>query len=380
MLASVTVAPVEDQAEMDLAQAQPFAASEAAALDHLTTVTDWLKARTQTRFRGSVDAVAIAVLGGDGVDSATGLDATVIFERPLMGKWLNNHLSLYGRMRMRTGMWNQAPAELGQSIGTAWGVIDGFSDAGFEIPDFFFRHVVPQHDLEFRYGQMVIDAQLDGQPIGGAKQAFHNRAFSSNPAAAFPRMGAGTTIAWDPDGPWDVVLAVTTVQGSQAGDQVDFAFTSSDLFKALQFAYQFPGNEVGPRRLQLLLWHSDAAPDSNLDEGEGLSLTYSHRFEAPIDSAYCRLAYASGQATDASLLLVGGVTMNRSTTEHIGLAAGIGLGNPNDDWNGVIEGFYRKHFSETGSLAINAQLLVGDRFADGGHLRILLGASAHIGF
>jgi hypothetical protein len=227
---------------------------------------------------------------------------------------------------------------------------------------------------------MVIDSQLDGQPVGGAKTAFHNRAFSSNPAAAFPRLGAGATIAWDPEGPWDFVYAVTTVQGSQAGDQVDFQFSSSDYFQALQFGFDFPGTDPGPSRLQLMLWHSDAPPDTDLVAGQGLSLTYSHRFDPPILAAFCRFAYGGGGATDADLLLVGGVTANRSDSEVVGLGLGIGQGTTTGDWNGILEGFYRKQIGKHGSAALNSQLLVGEGFLDGGDVRLIIGTSARIVF
>ena len=381
ILATVVVGaedPVDEQA--DGAQSAPFAAAESADIDSPLQPLAWVQKHSKITFSGSFDTLFMGVVGGDGADSATGMDATLIFERPLLGHWLDKNLTLYGRFRYRSGLWNQAPASLGPSIGTAWGVIDGFNDVGFEIPDLFFRQLFPDKNVEVRYGQMVIDSQLDGQPVGGAKRAFHNRAFSANPAAAFPRLGAGATIAWDPDGPWDLVYALTTVQGSESDDQVDFKFSSSNFFQALQFGYSFPGDDPGPRRLQLMLWHSDEAPESDRGPGEGLSLTYSHRFNDPINAAFCRIACASGEVSDASLMVVGGITAKRSEKELVGIGIGVGEGNLTNDWNGVVEGFYRRQLGDHGSAAINGQLLVGEGFNDSGSVRFLLGASARVSF
>lgn len=383
ILATVAVSPEPElDEEADSARSAPFVAAESSPVDSLISPLKWIEDHSKFTFSGSIDTLFMGVLGGDGADSAAGFDATLIFERPLLGNLLENSLTLYGRFRVRHGLWTQAPAELGQSIGTAWGVVDGFNDVGFEIPDFFFRQILPDRNLEFRYGQMVIDSQLDGQPVGGAKRAFHNRAFSANPAAGFPRLGAGATVAWDPDGPWDFVYAITTVQGSESGDQVDFQFGSSNYFQAIQFGYRFPGDDPGPRRLQMMFWHSDPASDSDSDvePGHGVSITYSHRFEDPIKAAFCRVAYASGEVTDANLMVVAGVTANCSSKEEVGLGLGIGQGNPDDDWNGVLEAFYRRKLGKRGSAAINGQLLVGDGFTDDGNVRLLFGASARLTF
>lgn len=366
--------------DTDGANARPFAASETVTERTLVKPFEWLEERTKFELGMSLDTLFLASIGGGDIEPAASLDATFQFERPIFGTWLENHLTLYARMRVRTALLDDAPADLSDDIGTIWGVVDGFSDSGFEIPDLFFRHVMPDRNLEFRYGQMVIDAQLDGRPTGGAKTAFLNRAFSASPGAAFPRSGAGATIAWDPDGPWDVVYAITTVQGSQESDQVDFQFGSSDYFQAFQVGYNFPGKDRGPRRAQLMLWHSDAAPDSGLDPGEGLSFTYSHRFNEPIRAAFCRVAFASGEASAASFMLVGGVTADCPDDSVAGVGLGLGRSSLNNDWNGVAEAFYRKPLGQYGSVKLNGQLIVGQGFVDSGSVRLLLGASARCTF
>lgn len=366
--------------DSDGANATPFAATEAITERALVKPFEWLEERTKSELGLSLDTLFLASLGGGEVEPSASLDATFHVERPIFGSLLENNLTLYGRMRVRSAILDDAPADLSDDIGTIWGVVDGFSDSGFEIPDLFLRHIMPDRNLELRYGQMVIDAQLDGRPIGGSKTAFLNRAFSASPGAAFPRSGAGATVAWDPDGPWDLVYAITTVQGSQESDQVDFQFGSSDYFQAFQVGYTFPGGRIGPRRAQVMVWHSGPAPDSKLDAGEGISFTYSHRFNEPIRSAFCRVAFAAGEASAASFMLVGGFTTDYPTDAVTGIGIGVGNSSLNDDWNGVVEGFYRKPVGSHGSVRLNGQLIIGEGFADSGAVRLLLGASARCTF
>ena len=79
-------------------------------------------------------------------------------------------------------------------IGALWGLVDGYCDSGFEIPDFYLRHVFERPVIELRYGQMTIDSQFGGHQYSSSKKMFFNQAFSSDPAVAFPRFGAGFTL------------------------------------------------------------------------------------------------------------------------------------------------------------------------------------------
>jgi hypothetical protein len=344
--------------------------------------------RIRLSLGGSFDVLAMAAIGSDGGDTAIGTDFTLLLNKPFLLPVLDDTFSLHARLRYRSAIGPTAPSALGGEIGAAWGVVDGFNDAGFEVPDFYFRQLIPSKDLEIRYGQMVIDSQFDGQSVGGAKQAFQNRAFAGHPAAAFPRLGAGLTIAWDPDNSWDFALGVTTVQGTANGDQVDFKFTSDDFFTVAQVGYDFRSPDEGKQRLQLAIWHSDAVetddPSQFAGDGQGASLTYEYTLTPKGSQSevtgFTRLAWANGSATDASVLVVTGAVTEMCPRNHVGIGVGIGQSEASKDWQGVVEAFYRYKLPKYGELSLNGQLLAGEGLSNSSAISILIGAGARVSF
>ncbi len=344
--------------------------------------------RIRLSLGGSFDVLGMAAFGSDGGDTAAATDFTLMMNKPFLLPALNGTLSLHARVRYRSAIGPTAPSALGGEIGAAWGVVDGFNDAGFEVPDFYLRQLIPSKSLEIRYGQMVIDSQFDGQPVGGAKQAFLNRAFAAHPAAAFPRLGAGLTIAWDPENSWDFALGVTTVQGTASGDQVDFKFASDDFFTVAQVGYDFRSPDEGKQRLQLTIWHSDPVetddPSQFAGNGQGTSITYEYTL-TPKDSqsevtGFTRLAWANGSATEASVLLVTGAVTEICPRNHVGIGVGIGQSEASKDWQGVAEAFYRYKLPKYGELSLKAQLVAGEGLTNGGIASILIGAGARVSF
>lgn len=321
---------------------------------------------------GSIDLLT-ALGTGRGVNPSSGLDFTLRLDPKLFDNLLHDHFDLYVRMRYRRRIGDLAPSGLGEVMGAAWGVVDGFTNGGFEVPEFFFRHRFPKPHLELRYGQMVIDSQFDAQPVGGSKSAFLNRAFASNPTVAFPRLGAGITMHWDPDNRWDLLFGITSVQGSNSKNQIDFKFASANLFKIIQLGYDLssPDSDSGPRRIQWLAWHADAIPDALLEEGSGSSITYDHQFGWLSSETFVRLAWARGGATDAQFLLVGGLADDITPVGRIGFGLGIGRGTEPDHWQGVAEAFYRHKIGTHGGFNFNFQLLGGQGFRDSGSLRMV---------
>lgn len=92
-----------------------------------------------------------------------------------------------------------------------------------------------------RYGQMTIDGFFDMHALRSSKQAFMNQAFSSNPAVAFPRFGAGTVVEKAFGNGWDIALGASTVQASKQGSQVDFDLASGEIFTAIQAGHDLGG-------------------------------------------------------------------------------------------------------------------------------------------
>ncbi|WP_193215097.1 carbohydrate porin [Luteolibacter marinus] len=326
-------------------------------------------------------SVVAAALLGDGVPTAAGGDLTLQGIWKPWHRWMKEPTELRFRLRSRHAFGDVAPSALRSELGTLWGVTDGFSDSGFEIPDFYLRHFFPEHDLEFRYGQMTIDSQFDKHALRSSKQAFLNQAFSADPAVAFPRFGAGFTIAKSFESGLEVTLGASTVQGTQSGDQVDFDVSSGDLFQALQFGYDFSCRDDRTSRLQLLLWRSDAVDSAGTPEGEGASLTFEQELDGRDLRGFARLAWSTGGAAPVETLLSGGLAWSCQENDLFGIAAGIGRGSgPGSPVQIALESFYRWQPEDGIRITPDVQLILGDDFNGGPGIRLIAGIRAGIEF
>ncbi len=326
-------------------------------------------------------SASLAAIGGDGVPFGASGELSIQGLWKPGQRWTDNPTELRFRLRHRHALGGTAASELSDDVGAIWGVIDGFSDSGFEVPDFFLRHEFERAGLEIRYGQMSIDSQFGGHQLASAKHYFLNQAFASNPAVAFPRFGAGLTAVKRFDNGLSIGLGATTVQGTQQGDQVDFKFSSGDLFHALQFAYDFKGADELPQRLQLLGWHSDSVEDAGQPEGQGVQLTYERSLDADGTRFFSTLAWADGGAAPLDYFLSAGLGRPCGGDDFAGLAVGAGRGSGDGrPFQLVVEGFYRRQWGEHFEVAPDVQLLIGEDLATSPGVRLIAGVRVAASF
>lgn len=339
-----------------------------------------LDARTGLSWSTNYSSVALGAALGDGVPVGASGDLSVQGVWVIGKRWTDNPLELRFRARHRHAYGGTAASELGPEIGALWGVVDGFSDSGFEVPDFFFRHMFPRTGIELRYGQMTIDSQFGGHQLASSKKYFLNQAFSSHPAIAFPRFGAGLTLAKKFDNGLSIGVGSTTVQGTQHGEQVDLKFGSGDLFEVLQFSYDYQCADGLPRRISLLGWHSDEVEDATQPEGEGVQLIYEQELGNELH-AFASLGWSEGGAAPLDWYLGGGLGRPWRDDDYVGIATGIGRGSdPEKSVQSVVEAFYRWKPGKGLTITPDLQLLVGEGFDGGPGVRLVGGVRLSLSF
>lgn len=329
-------------------------------MDKWRVTRDGMIEKIGLNFSASYHQLGLASLGDDDQDTGFGGDFTLNGLWHFGGKNWDIPFELNFRIRHRHAFGDTAPSGVASQTGALWGLVDGFSDKGLEIPDFFFVQKFPQHGIELRYGQMVIDSQFDRHALRSSKQAFLNRAFSSNPAVAFPRFGVGITVERQCSGGIDYALGFSSVQGTQAGTQVDLDLGSDSYFTAGQVGWDFKIRD-DPARLQVMAWHSDAVEDVGLPRGYGVSLVFERAFPTRQTRIFTRAAWADGAAADLNLLLASGVAVDLRENDLFGVALGLGRDSAGtDDVQGVLEGFYRWQIGPTMHLTPSMQVVFGD--------------------
>jgi len=348
-------------------------------LQQWRTIRDGWRKRLGFDIGVSYHTAGLVAFGNGDPDSGFGGDLTVLGTWHLGGDRFNMPLDLRFRVRHRHAFGDVPASAVAGQTGALWGLIDGFSDKGLEIPDFQLVQKFPRRNIELRYGQMTIESQFDGHALRSSKQAFMNRAFSSNPAVAFPRFGTGVTFHRELDSDFDYTLGFSTVQGTKSGTQVDFDLGSGDFFQAVQGGWDFE-IDGDPARFQAMVWRSDAVEDAGLPEGEGISLMFERALPECRARWFARAAWASGAATDIDYLLSAGVAVERLENDLFGMALGVGRDSSGrDDLQGVVECFYRLQRSATTQITPAVQVVFGDGLA-GRDVRLVAGIRGSLAF
>ncbi|MEN8200471.1 MAG: carbohydrate porin [Thermodesulfobacteriota bacterium] len=280
----------------------------------------------------------------------------------ILGEEKDYPLLLAFRIRNRHSYRTTAPSEIAGKTGLLWRTVDGFTNKGFEIPDFHFHQELFKGDLTLRYGQFSIDSYFDNHKMRSGKRYFLNQAFSDNPAVGFPSYGAGVTTQWRIDNVWDLSAGISNIQQSENPDKISMGFTSTANFITAQAGYNFSGFSKHDARAQLMLWGSNNSGEDELDKGQGASLTLEHAGAKSGERYIFRLAIADGNANVVDRFCAIGWGRAIRKFDHFGMGLGIGRSiDDKDIWQGVAEVYYFWQVTKELVITPDIQLISGKK-------------------
>lgn len=326
------------------------------------------------------DALALGALAEDAGRGGASGDATLNLRWQILPDTHPRPFSLNLRARHRHAYSELAPSELRTETGLLWGLVDGFTDADFQLPEFYLEHRLFDQRLTFRYGQMTIDDLLDGHPLRSAKRSFMNQAFSSSPGVGFPGSDLGFIGRWQSRDHWDLTLGVSHVDASNLNEAATWRLLGEALFQGLQLGRDFSGWRGRDARLQLLAWRSDALPERELPAGRGLSLTVEQDW-AGRQRSFLRYAWADGRAAVTQHFAAAGLAVDLRRFDRLGLSVGGGSASETlGGWQGVVELFYRRQIGRYLRIAPDVQLVFRDGDTTGGSTHVVGGVRAGLSF
>ena len=284
-------------------------------------------------------------------------------------------LVLAARLRDRHGIGGGlVPSELRGETGALWGYVDGFNDAGLEMPELYLQQRFFKKHLLVRYGQMAIDDLLDDHRMRSAKRSFLNQAFSSSPAVGLPGTGLGLTSRWTSPRGWDVTFAFSNIESTNLNDEADWSFDADALFQALQVGRDFKGLGGLPARLQILGWNADALPNQDLPSGRGASVTMEHKWPGGWGS-FLRYAWSDGEAAPVSQLAAFGISRLTGDDELDRFGFAMAFGESSDESRRSqtsLELFYRHQIRRI-HITPDVQVSFGDGIGGGRDWLLLAG-------
>ena len=288
--------------------------------------------------------------------------------------------TLATRVRHRHAYGGLSPTDLRQETGALWGYADGFTDAGLEVPEFYFEHQFFKERLLLRYGQMAPDDLLDDHRQRSGKRSFLNQAFASSPAVGFPGAGLGLTARWTSPRGWDLTGTFSNLESSNVDERADWTLNADALFAGLQLGTDFKGFADRPARLQLLGWNGDAVASENLSASRGLSVTFEQEIGQHLRSLW-RYAWSEGDLAPVSHMTVVGLTWDIQDLHRLGLGFATGEpSRPDQQRQTSVEVFYRHQVNASIVITPDLQLSFGDDLGGGAGWLALAGLRIGITF
>lgn len=320
---------------------------------------DWWN-RHRVEFTLTYDVLAQAYNDRDVSVNGTAGDFSLSGRWLIAGESFKKPIYLTFRLRDRRAYSEYAPSEIRGQTDLLWGTVNGFTNAGFQVPDLYLDQRLFDDKMALRYGQFSIDNFVDKHALRSAKRFFLNQAFSDNPTVNFPSYGAGLTAYLKPDSRWEFTAGISNIQGVEGEEQVDFRLDSDALFGTVQAAYNFKG--IGDRdiRLQVMGWGGDENSVDEYDGGTGMSVTLEHGGRDEHETWVVRYGQNSGEPTNTDTLAFVGYGREIRGFDNLGIGIGSGRSSTTSKWQTVFETYYRWQVTKELVITPDLQMIFGD--------------------
>ena len=274
------------------------------------------------------------------------------------------------------------PSSLGQSIGSLWPTVRGFNDAGWQVPDFYFEQYLFERRFGFRGGQTRIDNLFDSHALRSARLFFLNRAFSDNPAVAFPSFGPGGVVYVRPFDEIDIMFGIQDADARELESVGDSLFRRDNFFTAAQVGWRRKWPSSDETLVQAMYWHTDGTSDSQTPSGNGVSILAQHRFREQT-TLFARYSHSASEATLAEQVVASGVGWSPPVRADDLAGFAFAWGRPSRDSfrdQYVTELFYRLQVTPEFQLTPDLQFILFPSQNPGDDFIAVFGMRARLAF
>lgn len=260
---------------------------------------------------------------GPGDRSAAAGDIDFLVNWQLIGRDTKNVGELNASFEYRFQIGSQVPASLGPTIGTLIPTTNGFSERPPIVKELYWNQRLLDGALRLVAGRIDMENYVGGQRMQSANTFFLNKAFSSNPAIAYPNIGLGAGGAVLPNDWLYISGGVADANAKTTQTGFNTAFDTGQLFSFVEVGILTDLPDLGKGRQRLAVWNIDARPQAGRPSDEGISLTLDQDFGQDF-TAFIRLAHSKGTVTNVEWLAEGGVGL-KGVIGNEGDFTGLGL-------------------------------------------------------
>lgn len=262
------------------------------------------------------------------------------------------------------------PSALGGQIGTLVPTTNGFSERPPVVKELYWDQRLFDDRFRFAIGRIDPENLFGAHRLQSANLFFLNKAFSGNPAVAYPGSGFAAAAQVKPV-PWLYVTAgVTDANGKVTTSNIDGFFNNGEFFSFLEGAITPTFEGIGSGRYRLSVWHIDARDGAGAPEDQGVTLSLDQDFGEAI-TAFARYGHADGEVTGVAHTVQGGLGIRGVIGQEHMLGIAAAWSDPAQSGlrdEKVLEVFQRFQVTEVAQLTLGAQAIFDPSNAPDDHL------------
>lgn len=251
------------------------------------------------------------------------------------------------------------PAQLGPEIGTLIPTTNSFNERPPVVKELFYDQTLLDGKLRWIFGRIDPENYIGGHRLQSANTFFLNKAFSSNPAIAYPSIGLGAGAMVRPVDWFYMFAGATDVNASITRTGFDTAFETGEVFAFAEVGGITNIAGLGSGRQRLSLWHSDASSVKNRPSDQGVSISVDQELGERA-AVFLRAAYSDATVTNVRHLYEGGFGFKGLTgidNDYTGIALAYAA-PPNGRAETIVEVFQRFQLALRTEFTVGAQLIV----------------------
>jgi len=329
-------------------------------LVHLNEAAKQLEEKTGLKLGMALTMLLQQASGGPGMRTAASGDLDLMMRWTLAGKGTKNPGVLVFNTEYRWQMGDITPSKLNTQIFAQTATTNSFSERPVVVKELYWVQDLAEGAVRIGVGRADPENLTTAHKMQSANTFFQHKAFSGNPAVAFPGSGPALAAAYRTDD-WYIGGGFINAYSNTTTIQIDSLFEEWDLFSFAEGGWTPTFQGLGAGRYRAALWNVDAKnrPGATAPSDWGVNFIADQEL-GKAWNAFFRYGWSDGAVTGIQNMVVGGVGFKGLSKDGLtGLAAGyIDYVNSAQHNETVAELFHRWQLTPQVQLTLGAEMIV----------------------
>ena len=298
--------------------------------------------------------------GGPGDRTAAGGDLDLMMRWTALGRGTKNTGVVVFNTEYRFQIGDITPSALAGQIDAGTATTNGFSEREVVVKELYWAQTLMDGVVRFGVGRADPENLTTAHKMQSANTFFQHKAFSGNPAVAFPGSGPAAAIGLTPSSEWFIGAGAINAYSTTTTMQIESLFDEWDLFAFVEAGWTPTFDGLGAGRYRVAYWHIDAQDRGSTDKPEDSGINFIADQELGEQfSAFFRYGHSEADMTGVQNLITGGVGYKGlSAGGFTGLAAGyIDYSDATRQNETVFELFHRWQLTPQMQFTLGAEMI-----------------------